>query len=77
VVDAGAITAVDYTAARALLALVEDLARDGVTLLLVHVDPFLRSDLDRHRVTPSIGPERIFDKLHTALAAIESPRLCV
>jgi len=70
VVDAGAITAVDYTAARALLALVEDLAREGVTLLLVHADPFLRSDLDRHRVTPSIGPERIFDKLHDALAAI-------
>jgi high affinity sulfate transporter 1 len=77
VVDAGAITAVDYSAARALLALLDDLARGHVTLLLVHVDPFLRSDLDRHRVTASIGPERIFDKLHVALAAIESPPLRV
>jgi len=70
VLDAGAITNLDYSAARMLCALHEDLSRDGVVLILVHVDAYLRADLDRHRVTDVIGSDRLFDKLHVALAAI-------
>lgn len=70
VVDAGAITNLDYSAARMLCALHEDLSRDDVVLILVHVDAYFRADLDRHRVTDVIGPDRLFDKLHVALAAI-------
>jgi len=69
-VDAGAITSVDYSAARTLRDLQQDLIRAGVTLMLVHVPVDLRSDLDRHRLTEVLGARRIFARLHDALAAI-------
>ena len=70
VVDAGAITHVDYTAARVVRELQEDLARRGVGLVLAHVQSDLESDLDRHHLTETIGPTRIFDMLHEALAVL-------
>jgi high affinity sulfate transporter 1 len=72
VVDAGAITSVDYSAARALRDLLKDLSADGVTLVLVHVEPNLRADLDRHGLSGPIGAARIFSRLHDALAMIAS-----
>lgn len=74
VVDAGAITSIDYTAAAAVRALQGDLARRSVALLLVHVGSSLQADLDRHRLTDVIGPARLFDSLHEALAAIRGER---
>jgi high affinity sulfate transporter 1 len=70
ILDAGAITSVDYSAARVLKELLSDLARAGVGLVMVHAPASLRSDLDRHRLTDAIGPQRIFESLHEALAAI-------
>jgi high affinity sulfate transporter 1 len=70
VIDAGAITNVDYSAAHVLRTLREDLTREGVVLVLVHVPSSLRADLDRHRLTDVIGAEQIFDTLRQALAAI-------
>jgi len=70
VVDAGAITNVDYTAARVVRELQEDLARRGVTLVLAHVHSDLKPDLDRHHLTDVVGSTRIFDSLHEALAAL-------
>lgn len=70
VVDAGAITSIDYSAARVLRALRQDLAGRGVGLMLVHPQASLLADLDRHRLTEVIGRERIFDRLHEALAAL-------
>jgi MFS superfamily sulfate permease-like transporter len=70
VLDAGAIPQLDYTAARALSDLVQELARQQVELLLVHVEPSLQADLDRHRLTGGIGERHIFAKLHDALSAI-------
>jgi len=70
VVDAGAITNVDYSAARVLRALQDDLTRSGVVLVLVHAQSSLLADLDRHRLTDVIGSEHIFDSLHEALTAI-------
>ena len=75
VVDAGAITNVDYSAARVLRALQDDLIRDGVVLVLVHVQSSLQADLDRHRLTDVIGVDHIFDSLHEALAAIREQRV--
>jgi len=70
VIDAGAITSLDYTAGRTVRDLHADLARAGVRLLLAHVEPHLRSDLDRHRLTRVLGAENLFDRLHDTLAAI-------
>jgi sulfate permease, SulP family len=70
VVHAGAITHVDYTAARVVRELQKDLARCGVELIFAHVQSDLKSDLDRHGLTQTIGPARIFDTLHEALAAL-------
>jgi MFS superfamily sulfate permease-like transporter len=69
VVDAGAITNVDYTAARVVRELQQDLARRGVALVFAHVQSDLKPDLDRHHLTEAIGPNRIFNSLHEALAA--------
>jgi SulP family sulfate permease len=68
VVDAGAITQVDYTAARVVRELQQDLAQREVELVLAHVQSDLKPDLDRHHLTEAIGADRIFDTLHEALA---------
>jgi MFS superfamily sulfate permease-like transporter len=73
VVDAGAITHVDYTAARVVRELQRNLAKLGVALVLAHVQSDLRPDLDRHLLTESIGANRIFDTLHGAIAAYHQP----
>jgi MFS superfamily sulfate permease-like transporter len=67
VVDAGAITHVDYTAAHVVLELQQDLAHRGVELAFAHVQSDLKPDLDRHHLTEAIRPSRIFDTLHEAL----------
>jgi MFS superfamily sulfate permease-like transporter len=69
VVDAGAITHVDYTAARVVRELQRDLAQLKVDLVFAHVQSDLKPDLDRHRLTEAIGADRIFDTLHEALAS--------
>jgi len=70
VVDAGAITNIDYSAAQSLRDLLDDLVHRGVGMVFARVRPSLRSDMDRHRVTTVIGETRIFATLHEALAAV-------
>jgi sulfate permease, SulP family len=70
VVDAGAITSVDYSAARMLRVLVDDLSRGGVRVLLVHAEASLLGDLRRHRLTDVAAPGHAFDTLREALAMI-------
>ena len=70
VVDAGAITAIDYSAARSIRDLVDDLAREQVSMVFARVTPYLRSDMDRHRITAVICEGRVFATLHEALAAV-------
>src|SRR5262249_1688641 len=74
VIDAGAITNIDYSAARVFRDLCEDLAREGVTLPVVHGESSLRADLERHGLLAVIGADRIFDTLREALAAISGGR---
>jgi len=75
IVDAGAITSVDYTAAREVRALHDDLTRAGVAFVLVHAPASLRADLERHHISEVIGADHVFDTLHEALAAIRAGRL--
>jgi sulfate permease, SulP family len=70
VVDAGAMTSVDYSAARVLRALMDDLSRGGVMVLLVHAEASLLADLRRHRLADVAAPGRAFDTLREALAMV-------
>lgn len=67
VVDAEAITNLDYTAARVVIELARELAQKGVALAFARVGEFLKADLDRHHVTDVIGSDEIFSRLHEAL----------
>src|SRR5580700_3624368 len=69
VVDAEAITNVDYTAARVVRELHQELAGRGVVLVFARAPASLRADLDRHLLTEVIGPTQFFDRLHDAVAA--------
>jgi MFS superfamily sulfate permease-like transporter len=72
VVDAGAITGVDYTAAGTLKELVKDLAKHGVVLVLAHTGEGLKADIDRLGLTEVIGTDRQFETLRECLAAYAS-----
>jgi SulP family sulfate permease len=71
VVDAEAITNVDYTAARMVRELHQELVDRGVVLLFARAPLSLKADLDRHLLTQVIGPAQFFDRLHDAAAAFE------
>jgi high affinity sulfate transporter 1 len=75
IVDAEAMTDVDYSAARVVGALNESLSRRGVALVFARVHPELQADLDRHHITEAIGRGHIFSRLHEAITAYhELPR---
>jgi MFS superfamily sulfate permease-like transporter len=71
VVDAEAMTHVDYTAARVVLELKKNLTEAGVELAFARLPWDLRSDFERHHLTEAIGPSRIFNRLHDAIAAFD------
>jgi SulP family sulfate permease len=71
VVDAEAMTHVDYTAARVVLELKRNLTEAGVELAFARVPWDMRADFDRHHLTEAIGPSRIFNRIHDAIAAFE------
>jgi len=71
VVDAEAMTHVDYTAARVVMELKKNLTKAGVELAFARLPWDLRSEFDRHHLTEAIGPARIFNRLHDAIAAFE------
>jgi len=70
VVDAGAITDLDYSAARSLTDLFDSLKQQNVEVVFARVNRYLRSDMDRHGITPIIKASCIFSTLHKALAAV-------
>lgn len=72
IVDAGAITDIDYSAAQSLLELLEDLERQKVSMVFGRVNDYLRSDMDRHGITAAIGEGHIFPTLHEAIAAAQA-----
>ena len=70
VVDAGPMTDLDYSAARSVRDLIDDLTARHVGLVFARVTLGLRSDMDRHGITAAIGEARVFGTLHEALAAV-------
>jgi MFS superfamily sulfate permease-like transporter len=68
VVDAGAITDVDYSASQSIRGLIEDLRRQNVAMIFGRVSAYLRQDLDRHHLTEALGAKQIFTTLHEAIA---------
>lgn len=72
VIEADAITNIDYTAARAVIALINELRRRKIEILFARVSPSLRADMDRHGVTAALGADRIFTSRHQALAAMNA-----
>jgi SulP family sulfate permease len=68
IVDASAITDIDYSAAQSIRDLFGDLGSRGVCMVFARVNQYLRSDMDRHRITAVIGEARIFATLHEAIA---------
>jgi sulfate permease, SulP family len=69
-IDCAAVWDVDLSAAETVRNLFEDLARQNVRVVLGRVNPYLLSDLRRHRVAEAIGEAWIFRSLHEGLAAI-------
>jgi sulfate permease, SulP family len=72
VIDAGAITDLDYSAAASIRDLLDDLRPRGVQMIFARVNRYLRSDMDRHGVAAAVGERWIFPTLHEALAAIRT-----
>jgi sulfate permease, SulP family len=70
VIEADAITNLDYTAARVVVTLINELAREKTAMAFARVSASLRADMDRHGVTAVLGSDRIFDSRHEALVAI-------
>ena len=75
VVDASAITDVDYSAARSVRTLIEDLQRKGVRVIFGRVNEYLLADMNRHHITAAIGAQNVCATLHEALqlAGAERP----
>jgi sulfate permease, SulP family len=70
VIDAAAITDLDYSAGRSVGDLCETLSKQGVKVIFGRVNRYLRSDMDRHGITPVVGAENIYTTLHEALSAV-------
>ena len=70
VIEADAITDIDYSAARTLLALLEDLAQSGVKVVFARVSPALRADMTRHGVLAALGAQHVFAERRAAVEAL-------
>lgn len=77
IVDASAITGIDYSAAHSIRDLRDELAGQKVRLILVHVTSFLRADMDRYGITAAIGETGVFTALRDAVAAVRNAALDV
>ncbi|MEI9981098.1 MAG: SulP family inorganic anion transporter [Edaphobacter sp.] len=75
IVDAESIPNIDYSAARVIEELKNDLSAAGVTFGFARVPWSARADADRHYLTEAIGPSLIFNRLHDALDAYERLQL--
>ena len=69
IVDAEAITNLDYSAARVVRELDQELEHMGIKLAFAHVSSFLKADFDRHHVTEVVGEGMLFRRLRDALNA--------
>ncbi len=68
-IDASAITAIDFSAGKAIKKLQQDLTGAGVVLALARVQSRPRGDLEKLGLIKAIGADRIFDSRHACLEA--------
>lgn len=71
IVDAEAITNLDYSASRVVAALKNDLAALDVALGFARLPWETKADFDRHHLTGMIDASLLFNRLHDALEAFE------
>ena len=71
-VDAGAITDLDFSAACTVRDLVDEMRSRGIRVAFARVNAYLRADMDRHGVTPAIGADNVFATLHEGLEAVRA-----
>jgi len=69
VIDAEAMTHVDYSAARVVLELKKNLTLAGVQLAFARLPWDLRAEFDRHHLSEPIGSAMLFNRLHDAVDA--------
>jgi sulfate permease, SulP family len=70
IVDAEAITNIDYSASRMVRQLHAYLVQRGVEFALGRVATSLHSDLVRHHLVEVIGADHVYSRLHEAVAAV-------
>ena len=68
IVDASAVTDIDFSAAHTLRDWLKDLNGRKIGVAFGRVGPTLRSDMERHGVAAILGEGRIFGSLHEAVA---------
>jgi SulP family sulfate permease len=71
IVEAEAITHLDYSAARVIRELQQNLTSCGTQLGFARMAWELKADFARHQLTEIIDPSLIFNRLHDALAAFD------
>ena len=69
-VDAGAISDLDYSAACALDDLCKTLHEQGVRVVFARVSSYLRADMLRHGILGVLGEQNVFATLHEAIATV-------
>jgi len=74
ILDADALTDIDYSAGRTMSDLLGELATKNVRVAFARVSTFLRTDLDRLGVGGILGEAQIFETLHEAIAAWRGDR---
>jgi len=74
IVDAAAITDIDYSAARMLRDLRVELHRKGIDVAFARVVEPLRADMDRHGITAAVGQQPVDDAVWVSHLAV-GPRV--
>jgi SulP family sulfate permease len=69
IVDCEAVTHIDYSAARVVLELQENLKEAGVTLGFARQPWDCKADFERHHLAEAVPPSMVFGRLHDALDA--------
>ena len=68
ILEARAITEVDYSASQTLIDIVKELSIQNVTFVVSGLSPEVKAQFDRDGLTDLIGANRFFDHLETAVA---------
>ncbi len=69
IVDAEAITQIDYSASRVIARLNQELSKNGVELGFARMAPDALADFQRHHLAECIPSARLFARLHDAVGA--------